>query len=42
MPANLELGDVPCRVLVCRPLDKAKLSFVRRVVAVDVQRDLNC
>ena len=38
--ANLELGHVPGRVLVRRPLDVSKLRLVRRVIVLDVEREL--
>jgi hypothetical protein len=40
--ADLELGDVPCRVLVRRALDVTELRLVGRVVIVYVHRNLDC
>ena len=37
--ADLELGHVPGRVLVRRPLDVSELRLVRRVVVLDVERE---
>jgi hypothetical protein len=39
--AHLELSNVPRRVLVGRALDVPKLSLVRRVGVVDIERDLD-
>ena len=39
--ADLELGHVPGRVLVRRPLDPTELSLISRDVAVDVKRQLD-
>ena len=36
--ANLELGHVPGRVLVRRPLDPTELGLISRDVAVNVKR----
>ena len=40
MTADLELGHVPGRVLVRRPLDVCELRLVRCVVVLDVEREL--
>lgn len=42
MAADLELRDVPSRVLVRRPLDVTKLSLIRGVVVVNVERQFDC
>ena len=38
--ADLELGHVPGRVLVRRPLDVSELRLVRREIVLDVKRQL--
>ena len=38
--ADLELGHVPGRVLVRRPLDVSELRLIRRIVVLDVEREL--
>ena len=38
--ADLELGHIPCRVLVCRALHVSKLRLVRREIVLDVERQL--
>ena len=40
MTADLELGHIPCRVLVCRALHVSKLRLVRREIVLDVERQL--
>lgn len=42
VPANFEFCCVPCRILVCRPLDVAERCLIRCNIAVDVERDLDC
>ena len=40
MTADLKLGHIPCRVLVCRALHVSKLRLVRREIVLDVERQL--
>ena len=40
MTADLELGHVPSRVLVRRSLNMSELRLVRRVVVLNVERQL--
>ena len=40
MTADLELGHIPCRILVCRALHVSELRLVRCVVVLDVEREL--
>ena len=40
MTADLELGHIPCRVLVCRALHVSELRLVRREIVLDVKRQL--
>ena len=40
MTADLEFGHVPSRVLVRRSLNMSELRLVRRVVVLDVERQL--
>lgn len=42
MAADLELRDIPSRVLVRRPLDVTELSLIRGIVVVNVERQFDC